>query len=57
MRKYYESQTLANFSMYAGLRFEINQITTLEEMLPLIANQLSQKTTHEKNERNDVFSP
>ncbi len=48
MRKYYESQTLANFSMYAGLRFEINQITTLEEMLPLIANQLSQKTTHEK---------
>ncbi len=48
MRKYYVSQTLANFSMYAGLRLAINEITTFENLLPLVAQQLTDKTTHEK---------
>ncbi len=43
MRKFYPSQTLRNFSMYCGVRLDIGEITTLEQMLPNIHSQLTEK--------------
>ncbi len=48
MRKYYETKTLANFTMYAGLRLELEKITSFEEILPLVTTQLKEKATYEK---------
>lgn len=48
MRKFYPSNTLANFSMYAGIRFNVNDITTLDKILPLIKKQLEEKANYEK---------
>lgn len=48
MRKFYPSNTLANFALYAGIRVNIDNITNIEELLPLVKEQLATKTTHEK---------
>lgn len=48
MRRYYESNTLANFSMYAGIKFPIGQITTAETLFPLVQTQLVEKASYEK---------
>ena len=48
MRKFYPSNTLANFSMYAGIRFNVNEITILDKILPLIKKQLEEKANYEK---------
>jgi hypothetical protein len=45
MRKFYPSQTLRNFSMYCGVRLDIGEITTLEQMLPNIHSQLTEKAS------------
>lgn len=47
MRKFYPSATLRNFSMYAGIRLPIDRITTVEEMLPEIKEQMQRKTSRE----------
>lgn len=43
MRKFYPSQTLRNFSMYCGVRLEIGDITSIEQMMPAIHAQLQEK--------------
>ncbi len=43
MRKFYPSQTLRNFSMYCGVRLDIGDITTIEQMIPAIHAQLLEK--------------
>jgi NRPS condensation-like uncharacterized protein len=48
LRKYYESKTLANFSLYGGIRIPITSITTMEQLLPLVKEQLVTATSHEK---------
>ena len=40
MRKYYPSETLRNFSMYCSIRFSLDEITTVDELLPKISEQL-----------------
>lgn len=47
MRKYYPSRTLRNFSMYAGIRIPIENITTVDDMLPTITEQMQNKTSKE----------
>lgn len=47
MRKYYPSRTLRNFSMYAGIRIPIESITTVDDMLPTITEQMQTKTSKE----------
>lgn len=48
MRKFYPSNTLANFTMYAGIRFNATDITNLNKLLPLIKKQLEDKANYEK---------
>lgn len=48
MRRFYPSKTLANFSMYAGIRLPINEVTSLAELLPLVSAQLNERITYEK---------
>ncbi|OQC10839.1 MAG: hypothetical protein BWX74_00426 [Tenericutes bacterium ADurb.Bin087] len=48
LRKYYPSSTLANFSLYGGIRMPITDITTMEELLPLVKDQLAIVTSYEK---------
>ncbi len=48
MRKFYESNTLANFALYAGIRLDIAKVTTIEEVLPLVKEQLAIKASKEK---------
>lgn len=40
MRKYYNSTTIRNFAMYCSIRLDWNEITTVDEILPKITNQL-----------------
>ena len=47
MRKYYPSRTLRNFSMYAGIRIPIDEITTIDELLPEITEQVKEKSSKE----------
>ncbi|HOM32278.1 MAG TPA: hypothetical protein PLY27_01995 [Bacilli bacterium] len=48
LRKYYPSNTLANFSLYGSIRFPINDITNVEDALPLVKEQLATGTSYEK---------
>lgn len=48
MRQYYPSETLSNFALYTGIRFDINAIPSLKDFLPMVEEQLRTKTTFEK---------
>ncbi len=48
MRKYYPSQTLRNFSLYCSVRLHPSEITTLDEMLPVIAAQIAEGGSKER---------
>jgi NRPS condensation-like uncharacterized protein len=47
MRKFYPSKTLRNFSMYTGIKIPVEEITTIEEILPTITEQIKEKTSKE----------
>ncbi len=48
MRKYYPSETLRNFSLYCSIRLHPSQITTLDEMLPIIDQQIKEGGSKER---------
>lgn len=48
MRKYYPSKTLRNFSMYCGIRLEIDKITNIEDIIKEITKQLDVKASKEE---------
>ncbi|MDO4376178.1 MAG: hypothetical protein Q4C33_03285 [bacterium] len=48
MRKYYPSKTLRNFSMYCGIRLELDKITSLEDIISEITKQLDEKASKEE---------
>ncbi len=45
MRKFYPSRTLRNFSMYCSIRLAPRDITTLDDILPSIAEQMREGTS------------
>lgn len=45
MRKYYSSSTLRNFTMYCGIKLEINNITDVGSIIEEISLQLGQKAS------------
>ena len=47
MRKFYPSKTLRNFSMYTGIRIPIEKITTIDELIPKISEQVLEKSSKE----------
>ena len=47
MRKFYNSQTLRNFSMYCGIRIPVDRIKDKETLIPEIASQLETKADKE----------
>lgn len=47
MRKFYPVKTLRNFSMYTSIRLHPSRITTVEEMLPEIMEQIRTGTAQE----------
>lgn len=48
MRKYYDSKTLRNFSMFCGVRIPVDQMSDKQEMLREIARQLVEKSAKDK---------
>lgn len=48
MRKYYPTKTLRNFSMYCGIRLEIDKITNIEDIIDKITKQLDMKASKEE---------
>lgn len=47
MRKFYPVKTLRNFSMYTSIRLHPSRVTTVEEMLPEIMEQIRTGTAQE----------
>jgi hypothetical protein len=47
MRRFYPSKTLRNFSMYCSIRLHPSRITTLDDILPEIARQVTAGTAKE----------
>lgn len=47
MRKFYPSKTIRNFAMYCGIRLSLEDITSVDAILPEIALQLRQKASQE----------
>ncbi len=47
MRKFYPSKTLRNFSMYTGIRIPVDEITTIDAIIPRITEQILEKTSRE----------
>ena len=47
IRKFHPSVTLRNDSMYAMISLDLNEITTLEEIMPKIRRQLEEKSARE----------
>lgn len=45
MRKYYKVKTLRNFSMYCGIRLPINEIKEVKSLIPLVEQQLKEKSS------------
>ncbi len=45
MRRFYESRTLRNFALYVGIRLTLEEITTLEDILPEVSDQLNRRIT------------
>ncbi len=48
MRRYYESRTLRNFSLYANIRMSIEDITTVDGILPEVSRQIKEGIGDEK---------
>lgn len=48
MRKYYPSETLRNFSLYCSIRLHPSEITTLDDILPMIAKQIREGGSKER---------
>ncbi len=48
MRKYYESRTLRNFSLYANIHLPLEEITGVDSILPQVASQLTAGVAPEK---------
>ena len=48
MRKYYESRTLRNFSMFCGIRIPVDHMENRDQMLREIATQLTEKAAKDK---------
>ena len=48
MRKYHPSNTIRNFSLYFGVDFDLEEIHSIEQMVPLITQQMQEKSTQEK---------
>ena len=48
MRKYYPSKTVRNFAMYCGIKLDISEIRTIEDIIPTIEEQLLTKSSKEK---------
>ena len=47
MRKFYPSKTVRNFAMYCGVKLNIEDITTVTELVPVIKEQLDKKANKE----------
>ncbi len=47
MRKYYPINTLRNFSMYCSIRLNISEITSFDDILPKLSDQLHEKASRE----------
>ena len=47
MRKYYDSKTVRNFSLYFSAALSLDEISTVEEMMPNITQQMQEKGTKE----------
>ena len=48
MRKYYPSKTVRNFAMYCGIKLDISSIKKIEDLVPIIKEQLETKGNKEK---------
>ncbi len=48
MRKYYDSRTLRNFSMFCGIRLSVDSMSDKDAMLREITAQLAEKSAKEK---------
>ncbi len=48
MRNYFESKTLRNFSLYANIHLTLEEINTVEEILPRVTEQLKAGLSFEK---------
>ncbi len=48
MRKFFPSKTIRNFSMYFGLRLPLNHITTTEEIINEVNEQLKERSSMSK---------
>ena len=44
LRKYYDSKTIRNFSLYCSVKMPLHRITDVDAMLPDITRQLAEKT-------------
>lgn len=47
MRNFYPSETIRNFSLYCSIKMPINDITTIDEILPEISCQLQENTSRD----------
>lgn len=56
MRKFYESRTLRNFSMYCSIRLHPLEITGLDAILPKLAAQVCEGTSKESLDRTMTLS-
>ncbi len=48
MRNFFASRTLRNFSLYANIRLPLDEITTLDEILPKVSEQLEKGFSFDK---------
>lgn len=48
MRNHFDSRTLRNFSLYANIHLELEEITTLDAILPKVAQQLKAGVSFDK---------
>ena len=47
LRKYYDARTIRNFSLYFSASLQLDEISTVEEMVPVIMEQIRTKSTKE----------
>lgn len=47
MRQYYDSKTLRNFSMYCNIKLPINEIVSVDDIIPEVSGQLKEKGSKE----------
>lgn len=56
MRKFYDTKTLRNFSMYCSIRLYPSEITTLDDVLPKLSGQIRQNADQESLVRTITLS-